>query len=60
MANRGVPGHASHTTPGGRLNCKLTYIMTLRATLRRQRREIRLYRTLALVLAGALCFQLFR
>lgn len=39
---------------------ELAYVQTLRASLRRQRREIRFCRFLIVVLAGALCFRLFR
>ena len=39
---------------------EMAYLLSLRARLRRQRREIRLYRFLVVVMAGALCFHLFR
>lgn len=39
---------------------ELTYLWRLRAILRQQRREIRFYRALIIVLTGAVCVLLFR
>lgn len=39
---------------------ELIYVQNLRARLRRQRRELRLYRLLLIASAGALCFFLLR
>jgi hypothetical protein len=38
----------------------MAYLLSLRARLRRQRREIRFYRLLLIASTGALCFFLFR
>ncbi len=42
------------------MTSEIAYLWRLRATMRRQRREIRFYRALIIVLTGAVCFQLFR
>lgn len=42
------------------MTSEITYLWRLRAAMRWQRREIRFYRALIIVLAGAICFQLFR
>lgn len=39
---------------------ELAALWRLRARLRRQRREIRFYRALLVLMGGALCFLIFR